>query len=64
MWLGLDIGTSAVKTVIFDAAGGTAARSSVPLTISRPRPGWSEQSPQDWWQTTVSALTALPETLR
>lgn len=64
MWLGIDIGTSAVKAVLVDETGALAAQSEVPLAISRPRPGWSEQDPDDWWHATEGAIAALPAAAR
>ncbi len=50
MYLGLDIGTSAVKAVLVDRAQRIVASASVPLATSWPRELWSEQNPDDWWQ--------------
>jgi xylulokinase len=50
MYLGLDFGTSSVKGVLIDAAQKILATASAPLKVSRPRPGWSEQNPEDWWK--------------
>ena len=36
-----------------------AATASAPLVLSHPRPLWSEQAPQDWWQAVVDSLDAL-----
>ena len=60
MFLGIDIGTSGVKAVVMDEAGGIAAQSTAPLTASRPHPGWSEQDPADWWRATNEAVLGLP----
>jgi xylulokinase len=65
--LGIDLGTSGVKALLLDGdrVRGTA---QAPLTVSRPRPGWSEQAPEDWWTATCACLDALaadhPATLR
>ncbi len=59
MHIGLDIGTSAIKAVLLDEAGGLVAQQSAPLTVSRPRPGWSEQDPEDWWQGVLACLDGL-----
>ena len=64
MFLGVDLGTSAVKAVLLDAAGGLAAQASAPLAVSRPQPRWSEQDPEDWWRAATLAVRALPEALR
>jgi xylulokinase len=47
-FLGIDIGTSAVKAVLVDDAQRIQASASIALTGSQPRPGWSEQDPADW----------------
>jgi xylulokinase len=61
--IGIDIGTSAVKTVLVDwderAAGQVVAQASVGLTIDRPRPGWFEQDPEAWWRAVDRAVAAL-----
>ncbi|MBV8509556.1 MAG: xylulokinase [Xanthobacteraceae bacterium] len=59
MFLGIDIGTSSVKAVLVDDAGAVAGQASAPLPVSRPYPGWSEQSPADWWTATNRAVIAL-----
>ena len=59
MYLGIDIGTSSVKALLVDDAGEVAGQAHAPLPISRPRPGWSEQHPDDWWDATGLAVTAL-----
>src|SRR5262249_5485588 len=64
MFLGVDIGTSAVKAVLADEKGGFAAQASAPLDVSRPKPGWSEQDPADWWAATNACVAALDPALR
>lgn len=64
MYLGIDIGTSAVKAVLVREDGAVAAQASAPLEVSRPRPLWSEQNPEHWWQATGAAVAALPADLR
>lgn len=59
MYLGLDIGTSAVKAVLLDEGGSLLAQHSAALSVSRPHPGWSEQDPEDWWQATLTCIDAL-----
>ena len=60
LYLGIDIGTSAVKAVLADESGRIHAESSAPLRVSRPRAGWSEQDPEDWWRATGDAVRGLP----
>jgi xylulokinase len=64
MFLGIDIGTSAVKAILLQGNGQVAAQASSPLPISRPQPLWSEQEPEDWWQATSAAVRQLPLELR
>jgi len=63
MFLGIDIGTSAVKAVLV-ADGDVVAQSSAPLAISRPHALWSEQDPESWWLATEVAVAALDPDLR
>ncbi len=59
MYLGLDIGTSSVKCLLIDEDQQPIASHSVALEVQRPRPGFSEQDPQSWWQATLDAVDAL-----
>ncbi|MGE0239183.1 MAG: xylulokinase [Parvibaculaceae bacterium] len=59
MFLGIDIGTSAVKFVIVDADQVILATLERPLAPVQPRPLWSEDDPGTWWQAVASGLDAL-----
>ncbi|WP_158743126.1 xylulokinase [Acidisphaera sp. L21] len=59
MFLGLDFGTSAVKALLVDGTQTIIGSASVPLTVQRPAPGFSEQAPQAWWDAMTSAVDAL-----
>lgn len=59
MYIGIDIGTSSVKTVLFDRDQRLVAQASRPLTVSRPHPGWSEQDPQSCWDAVVATIDAV-----
>ena len=61
MFLGIDIGTSGVKSVLMDGSGAVVATASSALSVSRPRPGWSEQDPADWWQAVCDTLDRLKD---
>jgi xylulokinase len=61
MYLGIDLGTSSVKVVLVDHAQQIVAQATAPLTVQRPRDGWSEQNPEAWWQATDTAMTTLGE---
>ena len=64
MYLGIDVGTSSVKAVVADESQAVVAQASAPLTVSRPRPLWSEQDAESWWKATVEAIGALPAEVR
>jgi len=58
-FLGIDVGTSAVKAVLVDERQFVVAETSVALSVSRPHPLWSEQDPEDWWRAVEQAVTRL-----
>ncbi len=57
--LGIDIGTSATKVIAIDCNGLVLATASSDHPIHAPRPGWSEQNPQDWWNATRDAVSEV-----
>ena len=59
MFLGVDLGTSAVKAVVVDDEGAVVATAQAPLDVSRPHPLWSEQDPEDWWRAVEAAVGEL-----
>lgn len=60
MFLGLDLGTSGLKGVLVDDTQRVVAEATAPLGVSRPRDGWSEQSPADWIVAAEAVIGALP----
>lgn len=58
-YLGLDVGTSSVKAVLLDESRRILAIAAVPLEVSRPRPSWSEQEPDDWIKASEAAIDQL-----
>ncbi|HKO29237.1 MAG TPA: xylulokinase [Solirubrobacteraceae bacterium] len=56
---GIDVGTTATKGVAIDPDGGVLARAEAEYPLSTPRPGWSEQDPDDWWRATEDVLAEL-----
>lgn len=56
--LGIDIGTSATKTLICDHRGRVVASATAAHPIASPKPGWSEQDPRNWWDSTCKATRA------
>jgi xylulokinase len=64
MFLGIDIGTSAVKAIVLDEHGILAGQGAAPLVVSRPRDLWSEQDPESWWSATSAAVCTIDPALR
>ena len=58
-YLGLDIGTSGTKALIMDARGRVKATATAVHGISAPKPGWSEQPPDEWYAACVKATRAV-----
>ncbi|MBI2718050.1 MAG: xylulokinase [Rhizobiales bacterium] len=58
-YLGVDLGTSALKAVLVDRRQRLVGAADVTLAISRPKPGWSEQDPGDWWRAFLAACRKL-----
>ena len=58
-YLGIDIGTSAVKVILLDEAQREHALAVRVLSVQRPAPGFSEQSADDWWQAVDSAVSEI-----
>ncbi len=54
--LGLDVGTGGARCVAVDESGEVVAEASSEYPLSSPRPGWSEQAPEDWWRATKEVL--------
>ena len=59
MHLGIDIGTSGVKALLMDDAARVIGSHDAALSVSRPKPGWSEQDPEDWIAATRKAVAGL-----
>lgn len=54
--IGIDIGTSGTKTVLFDENGTNVRQKTVEYPMSQPKNGWAEQSPEDWWNAVLETL--------
>jgi xylulokinase len=61
MFLGIDIGTSEVKTLLLNSDHQVVATWGAVLQVSRPQPGHSEQDPYSWWIATQDALAGLKQ---
>jgi xylulokinase len=58
-FLGIDLGSTALKVVVSDGISRIHASTHIAVTIDRPHPGWAEQSPERWWKALVRACKAL-----
>lgn len=58
-YLGIDIGTSGTKTLLIDAGGKVLAEADVEYPLHQPKPGWTEQDPEDWWRATIATVRAV-----
>jgi xylulokinase len=56
--LGIDVGTSGTKALVTDYKGNILATASADHTLLTPKPGWTEQRPDEWWTATVAATKA------
>ncbi|MCX7658683.1 MAG: FGGY family carbohydrate kinase, partial [Oscillospiraceae bacterium] len=54
--IGIDLGTSATKTVLFDEEGNVIASSSKEYPLYHPQNGWAEQKPEDWYDAAIYTL--------
>ncbi|MDO5794602.1 MAG: xylulokinase [Turicibacter sp.] len=54
--IGIDAGTSAIKTVLFDEAGQVIATSNYEYPLIQPQNGWAEQDPKNWREGTLQTL--------
>ncbi len=54
--IGVDIGTSGTKTVLFDEFGNKIRSKTVEYPMYQPKNGWAEQDPQDWYNAVYETL--------
>ena len=59
--LGIDIGTSGTKTVLFDTAGKAIASYTADYPMYQPHNGWAEQDAADWWGAVVKGIGKVLE---
>lgn len=57
--IGIDIGTTSTKAVVFDSQGVMLAEASQEYPTVYPHPNWAEQNPVDWWQATCAVLNKI-----
>ncbi len=59
LYIGIDLGTSAVKLLLVDDEGAIRRTVSREYPLAFPHPGWSEQEPADWWNGCLDGLREL-----
>ncbi len=59
LYIGVDLGTSAVKLLLMNEKGDIKKIVSKEYPISFPHPGWSEQNPEDWFEKSMEGIKEL-----
>jgi xylulokinase len=60
-YIGIDLGTSSVKILLMKTDGTILSSVTKDYPVSYPKPGWSEQNPEDWLRQTLAGLRQLLE---
>ena len=60
-YIGIDLGTSAVKLLLMEESGKICNIVSKEYPLFFPHPGWSEQNPEDWFTQSVEGMKELTE---
>ena len=60
-FLGIDISTTSSKALVIDDQGKVIAVASAPHTLQTPKPLWSEQNPNEWWQAVSTSIRGALE---
>lgn len=58
-YIGADLGTSALKLLLLDSGKNIVKTVTKAYNVCYPKPGWSEQKPEDWWSALVSGIKEL-----
>ena len=59
--IGIDLGTSGTKTVLFDENGIAICSATEEYPLYQPKNGWAEQDPLDWWNACIITLKKVLE---
>ena len=59
LYIGIDLGTSAVKLLLVDESGRILKTVTKEYPLRFPQPGWSEQDPADWWKAVQHGILQL-----
>lgn len=57
--LGIDVGTSGTKSVLYDLAGNAVAQAAQEYPMQQPYAGWAEEDPEDWWNAAVVTIRTV-----
>lgn len=57
--LGIDLGTSGTKTVLFDETGAAVASALEEYPLLQPQNGWAEQDPARWWEACMGTVRTV-----
>ena len=57
--IGVDCGTQSVRAIAFNLEGEVITESQQKIPIDTPKPGWTEQDPQTWWDATCQVLKKI-----
>src|SRR5687767_4892671 len=58
-FLGIDTSTTSSKALLIDEKGAVIAVESSAHTLQTPKPLWSEQDPQEWWQAVSASIKSV-----
>jgi xylulokinase len=64
IYLGIDIGTSGTKTLAINERGKILGHAMATYPCYHPKPMWSEQDPDDWWNATIKTVRAVVKKAR
>lgn len=59
--IGIDLGTSGTKTVLFDQRATPVASATIEYPLYQPQNGWAEQDPEHWWRAAAGTLRQVLE---
>ncbi len=58
-YIGIDIGTSGTKSLLIDEKGTIHAEAAAEYEVHIPKPMWTEQDPEVWWQATIKTVRSV-----
>ena len=59
--IGIDSSTSATKAIAWDRSGHAVAEGRKAIGLANPQPGYFEQNPDEWWDSTAAALRGITD---